>query len=92
MSTPTGNVTLAVDGGSSVSGTLANGSYQFNVGILNAGSHSLVANYAAQGLYLASSATASITITPAPLTVTAGNQGKTYGDALALGTTAFTAT
>ena len=32
-----------------------------------------------------------LTVTPAPLTITASDRGKTYGDSLALGTTAFSA-
>jgi hypothetical protein len=45
---PTGNVTLAVDGGAPLMQTLSAGSATFNLTAPAAGSHTLVANYAAQ--------------------------------------------
>jgi hypothetical protein len=58
---PVGAVTLSVDGGSALTGTLAGGSYTFDVGVLGVGSHSLSAGYAAQGNFAASNATSSLT-------------------------------
>ena len=42
--------------------------------------------------YNISYANGSLTVSAAPLTITANNQGKTYGQSLTLGTTAFTST
>ncbi len=61
---PTGTITLTVDGGSALSKPLVSGAATFDVGILNAGSHSLSAGYAAQGNFLPSSATGTLTVTP----------------------------
>jgi uncharacterized repeat protein (TIGR01451 family) len=41
--------------------------------------------------YAATNLTVELVVTPAPLTITAGNQGKLYGTTLNLGTTNFTA-
>ena len=75
--TPTGNVTLSVDGGTPVSLALdPTGSATFNSvntpALLapSVPSHTLTANYAAQGLFLASTATGTLTVNPATLTVT----------------------
>ncbi len=59
---PTGNVDLSVDGGTPSIGGLTSGVATFNVGILSVGSHSLSATYAAQGDFLASSATGTLTV------------------------------
>src|SRR5262249_4752327 len=64
-----GSVTLSVDGGPTVSGTLSGGIYLFDVGTLNAGSHSLSASYAAQGNFAASSATGSLFVNQAATSV-----------------------
>ncbi len=65
-STPSGNVTLSVDGGTALSGALVNGSFTFNVGVLSAGTHMLDAEYPAQGNYAASGDTA-ISLSAAPM-------------------------
>ena len=65
--TPTGNVTLSVDGGSPILEPLTNGSAVFNLSGLSVGNHSLVANYAAQANFLASSANGLIVITQSSL-------------------------
>jgi len=54
--TPTGSVSLAVDGSSAVSASLSSGQAQFTVTGLSVGSHSLSATYASQGNFAASSA------------------------------------
>ena len=58
----------------------------------NAGTYTsyLVASFAGDTTYTGSSAAANLTVNPAALTITASPQGKTYGAALGLGTTAFT--
>src|SRR4029077_2293406 len=53
--TPTGNVTLTVDGGSALSQALVNGSTTFTVSNPGAGDHPLVATYAAQNNFNGSS-------------------------------------
>ncbi len=60
--TPTGNVSLTVDGGSAITQALVNGSSTFTLSGLQAGSHSLSASYDAQGNFLASTATSTLTV------------------------------
>ena len=67
--TPTGNVTLAVDGGAAISQALTAGASTFTITAPNAGNHTLLANFAAQNGFLASSATGTLTVNPAPLTI-----------------------
>lgn len=79
-----GNVFLSVDGGAPISMPLSigsifslnNASAVFNLGVLGAGSHSLTANFAAQGNFLASAATSTLNVAPAPLTITANSIAK----------------
>ncbi len=76
--TPTGNVSLTVDGGTPLSQALTNGIATFTLTSPTGGSHGLSASYAAQGNFAASSATAgslsvgqatpAITFTGAPAT------------------------
>jgi probable HAF family extracellular repeat protein len=77
--TVTGNVTLSVDGGAPASASLSNGSATFNLGFLGAGSHSLSANYPAQGSFLSSTASGTVTVNPAPLIITASSGSLVYG-------------
>src|SRR5204862_390182 len=49
---------------------------------LAAGSHTIQATYKGAGTFVASSAIANQTVTPAHLTVTANNQSAVYGSAL----------
>ena len=66
-----GDVTLKVDGGTAVSMSLASGAATFDVGVLNAGAHTLDAEYAAQGNFAASSNTSTtLTVNQASVTVT----------------------
>ncbi len=76
--TVTGNVSLSVDGGTASTMALTNGSALFSVGILSAGSHSLSASFAAQGSFLASSASGTISVTQAPLAIAANNLTKNF--------------
>ena len=94
VGTPTGNVTLSVDGGTPVSKVLSGGSAIFtstDIAALtspNAGDHSLSASYAAQGNFAASSATGNLHVSKASSTtiVTFETGPYTYRG------TAFTAT
>jgi len=82
-----GNVTVSVDGGAAITMALSGGSASFNLGVLGAGNHLLAANFAAQGSLLGSSASGTLTVARAPLTITASNQNAT----LIAGTERFSA-
>ena len=92
--TPTGNVTLAVDGGNPVSKALFGGSATFtstDIAALtspNAGDHSLSASYAAQGNFASSSATGNLHVNQASSTTTVTFEAGPY----TYRGTAFTAT
>jgi hypothetical protein len=94
VGTPTGNVTLAVDGGTPVSKLLSGGSAIFTSSDIsalaspNAGDHSLSANYAAQGNFTASSATGNLHVNKASSTTTVTFEAGPY----TYRGTAFTAT
>jgi hypothetical protein len=66
--TVTGSVTLSVDGGAPSSQGLSGGSAVFTLAGLTGGAHSLSASYAAQGNFLASSATGTLTVSKAAST------------------------
>jgi len=86
--TASGNVQLSVDGGPAMAMALTSGSAVFGVGVLNAGSHSLSASFGTQGSFQGSTANGTLTVTQAPLTLTANNASKVYGAAVpALGFT-----
>ena len=68
--TVTGNVSLTVDNGTSLTQALSNGSTVFNINGLSAGSHSLGASYGAQGSFAASSAVGTLQVNQAQPTVT----------------------
>lgn len=89
--TPTGNVTLAVDGGAPISQALAAGVSTFTITAPNAGNHTLLANYAAQNGFLASSATGTLTINPAALSIapTPNPATMTYGGSLPILTPSY---
>jgi hypothetical protein len=75
----TGSVTLSVDAGAASTMALSGGSASFNVGVLNVGSHSLSAGFAAQGQFAASSAAGTLAVSQATLTITAGSASRPYG-------------
>jgi hypothetical protein len=77
--TPPGQVSLKVDGGSTMSAALSAGSATFTINGLNAGDHTLTASYAAQGAFSASSTTGTLHVDPRPITVSADSKSKTYG-------------
>jgi hypothetical protein len=74
--TPTGNVSLTVDGGSPVTRALVNGSSMFTISGFTAGDHSLIANYA--GNLESSSNSGSIHINQATPSVTVSDAGGGY--------------
>jgi FtsP/CotA-like multicopper oxidase with cupredoxin domain len=77
---PSGTVTLSVDGGAPMNQTLsASGTATFTITTPNAGNHTLAANYAAQNGFQASSASGTLTVNGAPLTITASSGSMTYG-------------
>jgi FtsP/CotA-like multicopper oxidase with cupredoxin domain len=75
----TGNVTLSVDGGAPMTAALSSRSATFNPVTPTAGSHTLVANYAAQNGFQASTGNGTLVVNPAPLSITAGSGSMTYG-------------
>jgi hypothetical protein len=79
--TVTGNVSLAVDGGSPTTLALSGGSSVFTVNNPAVGSHRLFASYAAQGGFAASSATGSLVVTTINglLQFSAASYAATYG-------------
>jgi hypothetical protein len=79
--TVTGSVSLSVDGGTASALALSNGSAVFNLGVLNAATHTLSASFAAQGTFLASSAAGTISVGQVPLTIAANNATRMYGGA-----------
>jgi len=66
--TPTGSVSLAVDGGAPLTASLSAGQASFTLTSPSAGSHSLVGTYAAQNGFAASSASASLVVSPGAAT------------------------
>ena len=60
--TPTGTVSLTVDGGLPLTGTLVNGAATFTLTAPAVGVHNLVAAYSAQGAFAASSALGTLTV------------------------------
>ena len=79
--TVTGNVSLTMNGGTASTMALSNGSAVFNLGVLNAVTHTLSASFAAQGNFLASSAVGTISVAQVPLKVSANNATRVYGGA-----------
>jgi hypothetical protein len=77
--TVSGSVSLSVDGGVASSSALTSGSAVFNLGVLNAGPHSLSASFASQGNFLASAGSDTFSVAQAPLTIAANNAGRPYG-------------
>ncbi len=86
---PTGNVTLAVDGGAAVSQPLVTGSATFTLTAPTVGSRALVANYAAQNGFQASTANGTLVVNPAPLTITASSGSMIYGGSVPTITPSF---
>jgi FtsP/CotA-like multicopper oxidase with cupredoxin domain len=88
---PTGNVTLTVDGGVPLTKALSAGSATFNLTAPAAGSHALVANYAAQNGFQGSTANGTLVVSGAPLTITASSVSMTYGGPVPAITPTFSA-
>jgi hypothetical protein len=66
----TGSVTLSVDGGTPSAMALTNGSATFNLGVLNAGTHSVLASFAIQGGFSGASASTTLTVIQAAPVIT----------------------
>jgi hypothetical protein len=79
--TVSGSVSLSLDGGPAASSALTNGSAVFNLGVLNATSHSLSASFAAQGNFTASATSGTLSVGQAPLIITANPATRFYGAA-----------
>ena len=73
-----GTVDLRVDGGAATRRRSRTGAPPSRYG-LTAGNHNLTANFAAQNGFPASSATGSLRVNTAPLTITSSNESMTYG-------------
>ena len=75
--TPTGTVTLTVNGGSPLSALLSSdGTATFTLNSPNAGDYTLVASYAAQGNYAASSSSGTLHVNKATSTTTTSGPGS----------------
>ncbi len=68
--TPTGDISLTVDGGVPQTEALSNGSATFTVTGLGAGPHQLTVTYASQSIFLGATTSGNFTINPATPTVT----------------------
>jgi hypothetical protein len=77
--TPSGNVTLSVDGGALMTQALSNGSASFTISNPNAGSYNLNASYSAQGNFAASSASGTLNVGQATTTTSVTAPGIAYG-------------
>jgi len=86
---PTGNVSLTVDGGTPMTQSLISGSTDFTIPGPSAGNHALSATYAAQGNYLASSAigTLGVGVVATTMSVQSDFNPSIYGNSVT-----FTAT
>jgi len=74
-----GSVTLAVNGAAPISQALVSGVATFTIPTPAAGSYPLVANFAAQNGLQPSSATGTLVVGKAPLTITASSSTLAYG-------------
>jgi hypothetical protein len=88
---PTGSVTLTVDGGAPLTQPLSAGSATFTMTTPAAGSHTLVANYAAQNGFQSSTGNGTLVVSGAPLTITASSGTMTYGGPVPAITPSFSA-
>jgi FtsP/CotA-like multicopper oxidase with cupredoxin domain len=80
--TPAGDVSLTVDNGAPVVQTLDNtGATTFTITAPAVGSHPLVASYAAQGFFNASTANGTLVVNAAALTITVSSANVPYGSA-----------
>jgi FtsP/CotA-like multicopper oxidase with cupredoxin domain len=78
----TGNVTLTVDNVPMSPQALAAGSTIFTLTLPTVGTHTLAAHFAAQGTFAASSATGTLIVNAAGLTITASSTTVPYGSAI----------
>ncbi len=78
--TPTGSVSLSVDGGAALTSTLGGGSATFTLNRPAAGTHALSASYAAQNGFGAGSATGTLVVNPAVTSMTISAPPVTFPD------------
>ncbi|MFL6308273.1 MAG: choice-of-anchor D domain-containing protein [Candidatus Sulfotelmatobacter sp.] len=88
---PTGSVTLTVDGGAPLTQPLSAGSATFTMTTPAVGNHTLVANYAAQNGFQASTNSGTLVVNGATLTITASSGTMTYGGPVPAITPSFSA-
>src|SRR5262249_46255175 len=80
VATPEGDMTLTVDGDTLPTQTLSDGATTFDVGMLNAGAHSITAHFTAlHGNYTANDVSGSLTVNQRTIFVTADAKTKLYG-------------
>ena len=77
--TPQGTVQVTGGGTALASASLSQGSATIALPALNAGTHTLTATYTGDGLHPSSTATATILVSPAPVTATAEGTTIIYG-------------
>ena len=77
--TPQGTVQVTGGGTALASASLSQGSATIALPTLNAGTHTLTATYTGDGLHPSSTATATILVSPAPVTATAAGTTISYG-------------
>ena len=77
--TPTGNVSLTIDGGTAVMQDLTGGATTYTIPTPTGGSHTLNAAYAAQGNFGASLASGTLIVNQASTTISITAPGVTYG-------------
>lgn len=88
--TPSGDVTISMDGGTAVTQPLDDsGQAKFSLGKPTVGKHALFASFAAQGNFGASNIYGSLQVNGAPLSVTAGDQAITYSQSLPVNSVQF---
>src|SRR5262249_7469656 len=81
---PTGTVIFSIDSGAGVTEPITSGTATLSISTLSVGSHTVTASYQGDNNFLTSSGTLSggVSVTPAPLTITADDKSMTYGAAV----------
>ena len=78
----TGTISYEIDGGASTTLTLSNGAASITVGVLPVGAHTVAVTYNGSIHNIAATQALTLTVNPAPLTVTADNITAVYGSPL----------
>jgi len=90
--TPTGSVTLTVGSNAPLTQSLTNGSTTFSIPGLAVGSYHLSLSYAAQGAYLASSASGTLVVNQATTTTVVSAPSISFGQTASIAVTVSSAT